>query len=52
MELHVIGSPLEGVSVLSLAEQYPGPYTTLLLADLGADVTLIERPNGGDPAQI
>ncbi|MER8836526.1 CaiB/BaiF CoA-transferase family protein [Mesorhizobium sp. M0909] len=47
----MIGSPLEGVSVLSLAEQYPGPYATLLLADLGADVTLIERPNGGDPAR-
>ncbi|MDE3759844.1 CoA transferase [Sinorhizobium meliloti] len=45
------GSPLEGVKVLSLAEQYPGPYATLLLADLGADVTLIERPNGGDPAR-
>ncbi|ESY62567.1 MULTISPECIES: CaiB/BaiF CoA-transferase family protein [Mesorhizobium] len=47
----MIGSPLEGVRVLSLAEQYPGPYATLLLADLGADVTLIERPNGGDPAR-
>ncbi|WP_192244014.1 CaiB/BaiF CoA transferase family protein [Mesorhizobium silamurunense] len=44
-------SPLEGVKILSLAEQYPGPYATLLLADLGADVTLIERPNGGDPAR-
>ncbi|WP_288142411.1 CaiB/BaiF CoA-transferase family protein [Mesorhizobium sp.] len=44
-------SPLEGVKVLSLAEQYPGPYATLLLADLGADVVLIERPRGGDPAR-
>lgn len=43
---------LEGVKVLSLAEQYPGPYATLLMADLGADVTLIERPAGGDPARI
>ncbi|WP_292386979.1 CaiB/BaiF CoA-transferase family protein [Mesorhizobium sp.] len=47
----MIGSPLEGVKVLSLAEQYPGPYATLLLADLGADVALIERPGGGDPAR-
>ncbi|WP_171903257.1 CaiB/BaiF CoA-transferase family protein [Mesorhizobium sp. SEMIA 3007] len=46
-----IRSPLEGVRVLSLAEQYPGPYATLLLADLGANVTLIERPHGGDPAR-
>ncbi|WP_352617129.1 CaiB/BaiF CoA-transferase family protein [Mesorhizobium sp. M0323] len=51
LEVLVIGSPLEGVRVLSLAEQYPGPYATLLLADLGADVTLVERPNGGDPAR-
>lgn len=38
--------PLQGLRVLSLAEQYPGPYATLLLADLGADVVLVERPPG------
>jgi crotonobetainyl-CoA:carnitine CoA-transferase CaiB-like acyl-CoA transferase len=43
--------PLAGIRVLSLAEQYPGPYATLLLADLGADVVLVERPDGGDPAR-
>lgn len=43
--------PLAGVRVLSLAEQYPGPYATLLLADLGADVILVERPHGGDPSR-
>lgn len=43
--------PLSGVRVLSLAEQYPGPYATMLLADLGADVILVERPDGGDPAR-
>ncbi len=37
--------------MLSLAEQYPGPYATLLLADLGADVILVERPDGGDPTR-
>lgn len=41
----------ENVRVLSLAEQYPGPYATLLLADLGADVILVERPGQGDPAR-
>jgi crotonobetainyl-CoA:carnitine CoA-transferase CaiB-like acyl-CoA transferase len=41
--------PLEGLRILSLAEQYPGPYATLLLADLGADVILVERPGSGDP---
>jgi crotonobetainyl-CoA:carnitine CoA-transferase CaiB-like acyl-CoA transferase len=42
---------LDGVRVLSLAEQYPGPYATMILADLGADVILVERPNGGDPTR-
>jgi crotonobetainyl-CoA:carnitine CoA-transferase CaiB-like acyl-CoA transferase len=43
--------PLSGVRVVSLAEQYPGPYATMLLADLGADVILVERPAGGDPTR-
>lgn len=43
--------PLSGVRVLSLAEQYPGPYATMLLADLGAEVIMVERPGGGDPAR-
>jgi len=43
--------PLAGLRVLSLAEQYPGPYAALLLGDLGADVVQVERPAGGDPAR-
>jgi crotonobetainyl-CoA:carnitine CoA-transferase CaiB-like acyl-CoA transferase len=43
--------PLAGVRLLSLAEQYPGPYATMLLADLGADVISVERPAGGDPTR-
>ena len=43
--------PLAGVRILSLAEQLPGPYATLLLADLGADVILVERPGTGDPSR-
>ena len=43
--------PLAGVRILSLAEQFPGPYATLLLADLGADVILVERPGVGDPSR-
>lgn len=44
-------APLTGVTVLSMAEQYPGPYATLLMADLGADVILVERPGSGDPSR-
>lgn len=44
-----LGQPLDGVRVLSLAEQYPGPLASFLLAELGADVVLVERPQGGDP---
>jgi crotonobetainyl-CoA:carnitine CoA-transferase CaiB-like acyl-CoA transferase len=47
----VASLPLAGVRVLSLAEQYPGPYATMLLADLGAEVIMVERPGGGDPAR-
>lgn len=43
--------PLEGVRLLSLAEQYPGPYATSILADLGADVIQVERPGTGDPTR-
>ncbi len=43
--------PLCGIRILSLAEQYPGPYATMLLADLGADVIMVERPGTGDPSR-
>lgn len=42
---------LSGVRVLSLAEQYPGPFATTILSDLGADVVLLERTAGGDPSR-
>lgn len=46
-----LSAPLAGIRVLSMAEQLPGPYATLLLADLGADVILVERPGTGDPSR-
>lgn len=43
--------PLDGLRVVSLAHQYPGPFATMVLSDLGADVVLVEHPRGGDPAR-
>jgi CoA:oxalate CoA-transferase len=42
--------PLSGVHVVDLSELLPGPYATLVLSQLGARVTKIERPEG-DPAR-
>ena len=37
---------LDGVKVVDLSRLAPGPYASMLLADLGADVTLVEAPAG------
>jgi len=43
-----VALPLEGLRVLDLSRLLPGPYATLVLADLGATVDKLEDPNGGD----
>ncbi|MBG0561099.1 CaiB/BaiF CoA transferase family protein [Actinoplanes aureus] len=41
--------PLAGVKVVELAGLAPGPFGCMVLADLGADVVLVDRPSGTGP---
>ena len=42
------GPPLDGLLVVDLSQFLSGPYASLRLADLGARVIKVERPDGGD----
>jgi formyl-CoA transferase len=47
-DISALPQPLEGVTVIDLTQIMAGPFCTLLLADMGATVVKVEKPNGGD----
>jgi crotonobetainyl-CoA:carnitine CoA-transferase CaiB-like acyl-CoA transferase len=44
--------PLHGVKIVELGQALAGPLAGVIMADLGADVIKVEKPDGGDDARL
>jgi crotonobetainyl-CoA:carnitine CoA-transferase CaiB-like acyl-CoA transferase len=47
-----MSGPLHGVKVVEIGQALAGPLAGVIMADLGADVIKVEKPDGGDDARL
>jgi crotonobetainyl-CoA:carnitine CoA-transferase CaiB-like acyl-CoA transferase len=47
-----MAGPLDGVRVIEIGQALAGPLAGVIMADLGADVIKVEKPDGGDDARL
>jgi crotonobetainyl-CoA:carnitine CoA-transferase CaiB-like acyl-CoA transferase len=45
-------TPLKGIKVIEVGQAFAGPLAGVILADMGADVVKVEKPDGGDDARL
>jgi formyl-CoA transferase len=45
------GGPLAGIRVIEVGQAVAGPYAGMILAEMGAEVIKVEKPEGGDDAR-
>ena len=48
VDLPSMSTPLQGIRILDFTRYQQGPFATVMLADMGAEVIKVEEPKGGD----